>query len=286
MIASPMCLPCIFGQVYSAAKMVGANDEKTTEMLVEAARLLSTMDLKRSPAEISFDCLKRVYGILGDEDPFARVKREQNERVLGHYDELARRVRESGDPLKTAMLLAIAGNIIDSGIGRDYDFENTVRAVLERDFACDDTPQFLELMKRSSNLLYLLDNSGEVVVDRLLIEQFSGVDVTCVVRRSPIINDVTAEDARNVGMERVARLIDPGIDALGVPLKDCSPEFQKTFRDADIIISKGQANFETLDEYSHREEFRGRLFFLTLAKCQCVADIFGVKEGEAVFKQA
>ncbi len=285
-IAKPECFPCVFRQVHSAAKQVGADDEKTTVMLVEAARLLSTMDLKRSPAEISFDCLKRAYEIPGDSDPFAEQKREQNARVLKHYDRFAQLIRESDDPLKTAMLLAIAGNVIDTGIGPGYDFDDTVRSVLERGFAVDDSPKFREALRRSRNLLYLLDNSGEVVLDRLLIERFTGVDVTCVVRRSPIINDVTAEDARHVGIDRAARIIDPGIDALGVPLSGCSPGFQKIFRDADIIISKGQANFETLDEYSHRDEFRGRLFFLTLAKCECIAEIFGAKVGEAVFKQA
>jgi len=255
-------------------------------VLADAAKVLSATDVNRSPGEVSYDCLKRAYEMLGVADPFARQKREQNERMLAHYERFARLARESGDPLKTAMKLAVAANIIDTGIGQTYDFDATARSVLEREFAVDDSPKFRGLLAEARNVVYVLDNAGEAVLDRLLIEHLGNVEVTCVVRRTPIINDVTAEDARQAGIDKVARMVDPGTDALGIPLGKCSPEFWKIFRGADLIVSKGQANYETLDEYARDGKFGGRLFYLLLAKCSCVADEFGVKVGEAVFKQA
>jgi len=253
-------------------------------VLADAARVLSTADANRSPAEISFDCLKRAHEILGDRDPFARQKREQNERMLEHYARFASLVRESADPLRTAMKLAAAANIIDTGIGQAYDFETAMKTVLEREFAVDDSPKFREMLPKARTLVYVLDNAGEAVLDRPLIEQLKNIEVICVARRSPIINDVTAEDARQAGIS--TRLVDPGIDALGVPLKNCGPEFQKMFRGAGLIISKGQANFETLDECARDDALRGKMFFLFLAKCPCVADVVGARVGDAIFKQA
>jgi hypothetical protein len=255
-------------------------------VLADAARVLSTADVNRSPAEISFDCLKRAYEILGDADPFARQKREQNERMLEHYARFASLVRESADPLKTAMKLAAAANIIDTGIGQAYDFETAMKTVLEREFAVDDSPKFRAMLPKARTLVYVLDNAGEAVLDRLLIEQLKNIEVICVARRSPIINDVTAEDARHAGIDKVARIVDPGIDTLGLPLRECGEEFQKMFRGADVIISKGQANFETLDECARDDALRGKMFFLFLAKCSCVADVVGARVGDAIFKQA
>lgn len=286
MLAKPVCFPCVLRQVLSATNLVTKDDAKIMAVLADAAKVLSTTDVNRSPGEVSFDCLMRAYEILGVADPFARQKREQNERMLGHYEKFARLVRESKDPLKTAIKLAVAANVIDTGIGPEYDFDATVKTVLERELGIDDSPKFRKMLAEARNLVYVLDNAGEVVLDRLLIEHLTGVEVTCVVRRTPVINDVTAEDARQAGIDRVARMVDPGTDALGLPLGRCSLEFWKVFRGADLIISKGQANYETLDEYARDGKFGGRLFYLVLAKCPCVADELGVKAGEAIFKQA
>jgi len=285
-LAKPVCFPCVLKQVLSAANLATGDEAKIMAVLADASEVLSATDVNRSPGEISFDCLKRAYEMLGARDPFAHQKREQTARALAHYEHFARLVRGSADPLKTAMKLAVAANIIDTGIGPVYDFEATMKRVLEREFVIDDSPKFRAMLPKARTLLYVLDNAGEVVLDRLLIEQLKSVEVICVVRRSPIINDVTAKDAREAGIDRVARMVDPGIDALGLPLGKCPPEFQRLFREADLIISKGQANFETLDEYAPGQAFRQRLFYLVLAKCQCVAEVLGVKVGEAIFKQA
>jgi hypothetical protein len=285
-LAKPVCFPCVLKQALSATNLVTKDDAKIMAVLAEAAKVLATTNVNRSPGEVSFDCLRRTYEILGVADPFAAQKREQNERMLAHYEQFARLARESADRLKTAMKLAVAANIIDTGIGPVYDFDAALRSVLEREFAVDDSPEFRARLAKARTLLYVLDNAGEVVLDRLLIEQLKGVEVTCVVRRSPIINDVTAEDARQAGIAGVARMVDPGVDALGLPLGKCSPEFWKIFRDADLVVSKGQANFETLDESARDGRFGGKVFYLMLAKCACVAEELGVKVGDAIFKQA
>jgi uncharacterized protein with ATP-grasp and redox domains len=190
-------------------------------------------------------------------------------------------VQDSSDPFQTAVRLAIAGNIIDFALGpglKEQLVQDTIEDTLDRPFAVDHLEAFRQAAGRATTILYLADNAGEIVLDRLLLEQLPSGKVVFAVRGSPVINDATREDAELAGLGDLATLIDNGSDYPGTVLKSCSGEFQKHFRRADLVIAKGQGNYETLSAED------ARVFFLLKVKCPIIARDIGCQEGEIVVK--
>ncbi len=280
------CLPCLARQVLTTARIIRPDEEGRRELVAEGMRVIAEADLDKSPGEICFDCLTRIYDMSGCEDPYIEIKDKQNRLALDCLEKLEKDAEEADDPLYFALKLAAAGNIIDSGVRKPYDLDATVKRVVERPFGCDDYPRLRAMLAGAERILYIVDNAGEIVFDRLVVERLGEAEVTCVVRRRAVLNDATRRDAAVVGLDKVARIIDVGIDAVGVPLHRCSDEFRAECERADIVISKGQANFETLDEYIADEALVGKLFFLLMSKCDCVSEILGVQTGDAVLKFA
>ena len=186
------------------------------------------------------------------------------------------------DPLDIAVRLSIAGNIIDLGPASSYRLWGTIERVLAQPYALDDTPALREALSRTGHVLYLADNAGETVFDRLLIEalvECFGVAVTYAVKGGPVLNDATMDDAYAAGIDGVADVIDTGLDAPGTILGRCSPAFRRAYDAAALIIAKGQANYETLSE-------RGsRVFCLLQTKCPVIARDVGVPVGSIVLKR-
>ncbi len=264
MRTSPDCLPCFLRQAGHVATITGATGETAAEMVQAAARLLPTLDLTLSPPENAV----ALYGLLarlsGSADPFGALKNESNRAALALLPRLREIVAGAGDPLRTAARLAIAGNVIDYGAQQEFDVEGAISASLEQAPAIDHFAWFRTRLAGAERILYLADNCGELVFDRLFIEQL-GRPVTLAVKARPIINDALIADAEACGLTELCRVVDNGTGCPGTPLAACSPEFQILFRAADLIISKGQGNFETLSETA------APLFFMLLVKCPVVA---------------
>jgi len=216
----------------------------------------------------------------GNDDPYKLVKRQSNDMVLSRYDDLKKTVASSADPFVTALKLAIAGNIIDYGIPQHFDLDETIRKVLVSDFAIDHSKDLKQSLAEAKSVLYIGDNAGEIVFDKLFIETIHHPDLWYAVRGAPIINDVTMEDAKYVQMNDVAHVIGNGYDAPSTMLSHCSEEFKDLFSRADIVISKGQGNLESLLHYPTK-----KIYFLLMVKCHVIADILGVKKGEFVVTQ-
>jgi uncharacterized protein with ATP-grasp and redox domains len=234
----------------------------------EAGRFIASVDTDRSPPENAVALYRMFAEVLRSDDPFAQVKRESNAFALSLKNEMGQRIRAAEDPLRAAVRVAIAGNIIDYAAQHLFDAEKTMAECFDREFVLDDYPVLLEALNKSEpEVLYLCDNCGEIVFDALLIEQLQacGCRVTAAVRESPIINDATPEDARICGLDRVCPVITNGTACPGTPLAECGEEFNAQFRAADLIISKGMGNFETLSEES------APIFFLFTVKCGQVA---------------
>lgn len=273
----PECIPCITKQVLNTARHITSDDDIQRSVLMEAMKVLQGADYSRAAAEISYHALMRTCNLLGCLDPYREAKVHYNNLILDSIDELRGIIDASEDPLHTAVKMAVAGNIIDMGIlGDNFDARETVLHTLEKGLAIDHCPALREQLDRASNVLYILDNAGEVVFDRLLIERLTGKDVCCVVRKSPILNDVTRIEAEEVGLADLCEIIDTGCDVFGVPMDLVSDEFRARFFAADVVISKGQANYETLDEVDRQ------MFFMLMAKCDRVADSLGVSLRQAV----
>ena len=276
------CIPCLFRQALDTARVVTGDPGVHERILREVARRLEGVNLGDSPAHLSMIVYDAVRDITGITDAYKKQKAETNREALRLVDRFEERVSSSDDPLREAVHLAAAGNVIDFGINSSIDVEKEVVEIMGKPFAVDDTDELREDLKHAGSLLYLGDNSGEIVFDRILVEQILAAcaDVTFAVKSGPILNDVTLADAETAGLTRLVRVIETGSADIGVNWGRCSPEFLAAFRGVDIIISKGQGNFETVDGRP------GNVYFLLKAKCDCVASELGVRRGDMVFRHA
>jgi uncharacterized protein with ATP-grasp and redox domains len=277
------CIPCLLNHSLKATRAVTNDEDIHRQVLNAMAAMIPQLSLGLKPPEIAQETYRIIRQITGHSDPFHKVKAEANADALALYPRLAKIVVDAEDPLLTACKLAIAGNSID--LGPEFDqvtMESIVEIALGSHIDSSDYQRFGESINNSYRIMYIGDNTGEIVFDRLLIEQLHKareLDVVFVVRERPVINDVTRDDALDVGMDKVARIISSGSDAPAAILSQCSREMVELFHSADMIIAKGQGNYEALDEET------GNIFFLLRAKCSIIADQFGVEIGDAVLKQ-
>jgi uncharacterized protein with ATP-grasp and redox domains len=284
MKSKPDCLHCSLKQALSAARAAGVVDEERQLQVVRAAlEAMSVFDLARTPAYNSTLALWAAHEALNNHDPFAAQKTHYNELAMQMGPRLRALVQAADDRLAAAVKVAVAGNVIDLGIlgqlsGHDVDIEANIADVFAEGLAIDDLSALRSALESGRRVLYLGDNAGEIVFDRVLVEEIVRDDreVIFAVKGEPILNDVTVEDARAVGMDQVARVISTGSGEIGVPLLRCSDAFRSEFAAADLIISKGQGNFESLDDVP------GPIFFVLKAKCEVTAAAMGVRMGEMV----
>ena len=264
------CLICFVRQARATGLLATEDPKKQRRIIDAAGRYLATVDPHRSPPQNAVGLYEMFSRELQLDDPFERVKQESNDFALSLKDEMEERINTSKDPLLAAIRVAIGGNIIDYAAQHVFDAEKTMNTCLEQPFILDDSPALLAAISKAgskANLLYLCDNCGEIVFDGLLVQQLQqqGCRVTVAVRERPIINDATMEDARLCGLDTLCPVITNGTGCPGTPLDDCSGEFMRHFRAADIIISKGMGNYETLSEEP------APIFFLFTVKCAEVA---------------
>ncbi len=282
------CIPCFFKQALEAARIASADEVTQRQILDDVARAIPGFRFEASPPEMARTVYKVVRARTGNNDPYEEIKAESNASALKAYPELRGRIEHSPDPLITAVELAIAGNIIDYGVRNTLNVNRELERILaegrqkiqhggERFF------QFKELksaLGKTRNILYLADNAGEIVFDRVLLEeirrQYPTVDIRFAVKEKPAINDALQKDALDCGIETVAQVISSGSDAPGTLLPLCSESFQSMFWEADMVISKGQGNYETLSDAKRP------IFFMLLAKCPVIANHIGCKVNDVI----
>lgn len=273
------CIPCFMMQALRTGRLVGLDEEKISRLLAELGHRIEGISMEDPPPKTAVMVYELIDKYVGSDDPFKQVKIESTQKTLAIYPQLKQRVLESDDPLGLAIRFAIAGNVIDFGISSNHDLESEIENILEHSFGRWDEDALKKTLTQTDWILYLGDNTGETVLDRLLIETLD-CPITYVVRESPIINDATMEDAVAAGLDKVATIISSGCSAPGTILDRCTPEFLQMFDKAPVIISKGQGNYETLSDVD------APLFFLLKAKCNVVARHLGVKNGDLVLASA
>ena len=279
------CIPCFFNQLLTASKILNIPYNKQKKILIEFSKIIPHINLSSPPPYMSRIGYNIFKEITGNSDPFKKVKEKSNIVALGEYENLKKKVRKASEPLLFSVELAIAGNIIDFGVKGEIDINKEVKRIVNRErnsikkgvFHFDE---FKEELKKAKTILYLGDNAGEVVFDRILIEEiksiYSDKKIFYAVKEKAAINDALIEDAIFCGIDKSAEIISNGTDAPGTILSLCSKEFLKLYRKADIIISKGQGNYETLSN-SKRP-----IFFLFMVKCEVVARNSGCDKGSIV----
>ncbi|MDO9255105.1 MAG: ARMT1-like domain-containing protein [Bacteroidales bacterium] len=244
-------------------------------------RLLDNGEDNTSP-EIQRLLHHKLRELNGVADPYYKEKQQSNRIAYKLYGEWKPKVLASDYPFNLALRLAIAGNIMDYGVDHVFDVQKTIKKSLHTDFAIDHSALLKQRIKEAKSILYLGDNAGEIVFDKLFIETIKHPNVIFAVKDGPILNDVTFEDADAVGMNEVAAVISNGYDASSTLLEKCSNEFLDVYHSADLIISKGQGNLEGLINQKDP-----RIFFLFMVKCDVIAEKIGVPKGSlAVFNNS
>ncbi len=268
------CIPCAIGSVITLFKKGIVPKDKQDYTFRTLLKYFSELDYAQSPPEIARDMHRTIRRILKNSDPYRDLKRHYNQIILDKYDEFMQLVKAATDPFTYALRLSIAGNIIDFGPNGKFDVDGTIEKAQSVVLAFDDSTDLKREIEAADTVLFLGDNAGEIVLDRIFIETIKHSNLYFAVRGAPVINDVTMEDAKMVGIDKLATVITNGDDAPGSIIKDTSAEFQEIFNKADLIISKGQGNLESLIQSDKN------IYFILMAKCDHVAKHLGCKKGD------
>ncbi len=276
------CIPCYLRQCLNAMQQLAVSDAQKQDMLIRLFPLIAGLDRSMTPAENSSIIMHCLVQLIGGIDPFKKAKQDSNVRALKLIENLHKEINDSSDQVQQALRFSVAGNVVDLGLYQEYDLDAAIREAARAGFEKDDYKEFSRIMEKAHKVMIIGDNSGEVVFDRLLVEtlQKRGIEVVYSVKGSFIINDATMEDAEQAGITRICKVITNGNNYLGTIEKECSRVFLDEFASSDLVVSKGQANYESLEG---TELAGSKTFFLLKAKCPVVAEHLGVGYGALVF---
>lgn len=276
------CLICQVKALQKRMDKYQIADKNRNGLVSKLIQEIAEIDLDNSYSpEITRNILQKLKQESTVNDPYEKEKQESNSEMLERYTEFKQRIAGSENPFDTALRLAIAGNIIDFGPDHKFDIHETIDKVMSSDFAINDSAALEAEIQKARRILYLGDNCGEVVLDKLFLETMNHPNVVFAVRDSAVLNDVTLKEATEVGITDVAKLISNGDDAPSTLLHRVSPEFKSVYDSVDLIISKGMGNFEGL-----MDENDPRLFFLLMIKCPVIGHKIGASKGDFVVKRS
>ncbi len=276
------CVPCFVRQTLEAARFVTDDEAVHADVLRHVLRAASEMDMAMAPPAMGQHIHRLIREATGNADPYREVKQRFNRLAMGLYPDLVRRVEAADDPLEAAVRLAIAGNIIDFGVSATVN-EEAVQETIDRalrDPLVGGVDGFRQAVADAGEVLYLADNAGEIVFDRVLIETLDAANLVVGVKSVPVINDATAEDAAAAGLAGRWEIVENGSDAPGTLLETCSAAFRERFMAADLVIAKGQGNYETLSEAPRP------VWFILMAKCPVIAGHLGCDVGSLVIRES
>ncbi|OYT29453.1 hypothetical protein B6U98_02215 [Thermoplasmatales archaeon ex4572_165] len=278
------CIPCFIRQSLEAARMATDDEAIHEEIIKDVMKYLQSISFSNSPPEIS----REVHNIIkiksNSSDPYKKVKDQSNKMAENLYPRLKELIEESDDSLLMAIKLSIVGNVIDFGTSNRFNVEDMLDKAINQDFNDNAYPQFKESLTRAKTILYLADNTGEIFFDKPLLEELvkRNKKITYVIKANPIINDATIDDAKFAGIDKLAKILegDKGQNKStpGILLKYASNEFLDLFNSVDMVISKGQGNYESLNESSRK------IFFLLMVKCPLVARDMGTELARLVLE--
>ncbi|OAA31583.1 hypothetical protein AT15_05780 [Kosmotoga arenicorallina S304] len=277
MRSSIECIPCNINSLIRILKKANI-DSKIQEELVKGymEKLLKLETFEMTPVHMGREIRKLLLKSLGKVDLYKEIKDSSNELLLSLYDDLKVEVMKSPNPVETALRFSVAGNIIDFAPGHEINLMKTLRDSTRTAFAIDHLEKLSKDLQNAKSLLLIGDNCGEAVLDKLLLEVIDVPVKYFAVRSTPVLNDITLREAKLIGMDKVATVIESGTDAPGTLLDRITPEFKEILYNSDVVIAKGQGNFESLSEID-----RG-IYFLLMTKCDIVSSYVGVNKGSFV----
>ncbi len=281
MHTTPDCIPCFINMALKAARSIAPDDTELHHTVVmDWISALPAMDLTLCPPALAGMLHTRLTRMTHATDIFAGIKRRANEEILALLPGFRETLARSSDPLLDALRLSIIGNYMDVGSPGQYDWGKALEEEQGTAWAKAHYPAFKERLSSPQSILILGDNAGEIVLDTLLVDELvrRGHQVTYAVRDIPILNDATMEDAERVGMTQKCEVISSGVDTPGTVLDRCTSAFLTRMDQSDLILSKGQGNFEALSNT------RPGIYFAFKIKCPVIADIIGRPEKTSMFE--
>jgi len=281
------CIPCIINQGLKIAKVHNLSDEKTEKMIKESMQHLIEQDFSKSPPQLAKKTYEIINKHLDNNDPYKEMKVFYNNEIMKIADNLKKIISENDNSFLTAVKFVIAGNLIDFGAKHTFNKDSVldfISKVEDKKLVIDNSGKLFKQLSSAKKVLYIGDNCGEIVFDKIFIEYlqkiFPSIDFHFGVRGRPVINDITIDDAVDVGIDKIATVISNGDGAPGTVLEDVTDEFRKLFMEVDVIIAKGQGNYETLNNVN-----KDNLFSLFMAKCNIVADDLKVPQMSLICKK-
>lgn len=273
------CVPCIINNFVQLLNDGVLPEESRESILRSFLKYIAEEDYGQSPPALGRKIHQMIRQELNDPDPYKKIKAKYNRMLLDLYPEFKKMVQESDDAFYTALRLAVAGNVIDFGSQHQFEIMETIDRVQKAEFFIDDSASLRKDLKKAKIMMYIGDNCGEIVLDRLFLETIPVPVKYFVVRGGPVINDITMDDAMLTGINKVAKIITTGDNAPGAVWETTSDEFKYVFNAADVIISKGQGNLEGLIDVP------GNNYFLFVSKCDLIARRVGAHKGDFIIKK-
>lgn len=260
------CLACFMQQALNVTKLCTEDPQLQRQLLVDVGAMLGTFPEDSTPPENAAHYYRLIAESTRVADPFAEIKKQSNDFALSLENKIRDIVEQAADPLLAALRFAIGANVLDNGAQKQLDIKATLAQCQQQQFAIDHYSWLRDKLATSRKVLLLADNCGEIVFDKLLVQQLlvMGLEVVVAVRGMPIINDATLEDAKYCGMDNLCRVVANGSDLPGTSLEQCTDEFRDLFAAADCILSKGMGNFECLSDIN------APIVFLFTVKCSTV----------------
>ncbi|MFP4447543.1 MAG: damage-control phosphatase ARMT1 family protein [Bacteroidales bacterium] len=271
------CLYCFARLFSNLLEKHVEEEEKKIELTKSLFRYISEIDTTLPSPVIARDIHAMLRQYLNNPDPYKEEKDSHNKLILSVYDYLKEKIRNSSSPFDEALKLTIAGNIMDFGPYNEFNIMETIFQMGDMNIAINHSKELQKQIEKAESILYLGDNAGEIVFDRLFLETIAHPNVFFAVRGGPVINDATMEDAKMAGIDKMAKIIDNGYDAPATIPEKSSEDFRRIYEKADLIISKGMGNFEGL---MHRKD--ERIFFLLMVKCEVIGEHLGLNKGDIV----
>lgn len=272
---------CFYCFANTFGKLIENNNLKKNQK-TEFTQFFSTLSSDKkeySSPEMAAELHRKLKDLSNIQDIYKNEKELSNQKALEISEKWKNKIKLSENPFELVLKLSIAGNIMDYGCNNEFDIEKNIDYVLKSEFTINHSHLLKEQISKAKQILYLGDNAGEIVFDKMFIEQINHKNLYYAVRGFPVINDVTITDAQQIGLDKISKLISNGDDSPSTILDRCSKEFLEIWKNSDLIISKGQGNLEGLMENTEKN-----IFFLLMVKCNVIAEHLKVKKNDFVVK--
>ena len=274
MSIQPACIPCIVKQSYTLSRLLGVEDKNIQSQIIYDTinSLLNNKKVSTAP-HFSIELQSILNKNLNGHSSFKEIKEKNKSNAEKYLKYLETMIETADDKLEMAVRISITGNTIDLGANPNYNLEKEINIITSSKINLDSLDKFKEDYKKAKLILFIADNYEEALFDKFLIEQLKPKEVVFAVRSNEILNDITLEDAKRLGIDKLCKVIESGSRIAGTDLDECTAEFLDLYKSADMVIAKGQGNFETLLSANRS------IYFLFKIKCLVISEICGYPVG-------